>query len=51
MNVIAPERRTRSPRDAWEVARAWLDEHGQVAIATVVSTWGSAPVPVGGQLS
>jgi xanthine dehydrogenase accessory factor len=49
MNVIAPERRTR-PRDAWEVARAWLDEHGQVAIATVVSTWGSAPVPVGGQL-
>jgi xanthine dehydrogenase accessory factor len=32
------------------VARAWVDEHGQAAIATVVSTWGSAPVPVGGQL-
>ena len=30
--------------------RAWLDEHGQVAVATVVSTWGSAPVPTGGQL-
>lgn len=50
MNVNAPERLTRDPRDAWEMARAWLDEHGQAAIATVVSTWGSAPVPVGGQL-
>jgi xanthine dehydrogenase accessory factor len=50
MNVNAPERLTRDPRDVWEVARAWLDEHGQAAIATVVSTWGSAPVPVGGQL-
>ena len=37
-------------RDPIEVARAWLDEHGKVALATVVSTWGSAPVPVGGQL-
>ncbi len=30
--------------------RIWLDEHGKVALATVASTWGSAPVPVGGQL-
>jgi len=50
MNVIASERRTPAARDPWEVVRAWLDEHGQVAVATVVSTWGSAPVPVGGQL-
>jgi xanthine dehydrogenase accessory factor len=50
MNVTAPERRARETRDTWEVARAWLDEHGQAAVATVVSTWGSAPVPVGGQL-
>jgi xanthine dehydrogenase accessory factor len=50
MNVIAADRRGRTARDAWDVARAWLDEHGQVAIATVVSTWGSAPVPAGGQL-
>jgi xanthine dehydrogenase accessory factor len=50
MNVTAPERRLREARDTWEVARAWLDEHGQAAIATVVSTWGSAPVPAGGQL-
>ncbi len=50
MNVIAADRRGRTARDAWDVARAWLDEHGQVATATVVSTWGSAPVPAGGQL-
>ena len=50
MNVIASERRPRAARDPWEVVRAWLDEHGQVAMATVVSTWGSAPVPAGGQL-
>src|SRR5688572_23848397 len=50
MNFIAADRRGRTARDAWDVARAWLDEHGQVAIATVVSTWGSAPVPAGGQL-
>jgi xanthine dehydrogenase accessory factor len=50
MNIIASERRTRAARDPWEVVRGWLDEHGQAAVATVVSTWGSAPVPVGGQL-
>lgn len=28
----------------------WLQRDGRVALATVVDTWGSAPVPVGGQL-
>jgi xanthine dehydrogenase accessory factor len=32
------------------VARNWLGTYDQVALATVVSTWGSAPVPVGGHL-
>src|SRR5436190_20976940 len=50
MNVIASERRTQAARDPWEVVRGWLDEHGRAAIATVIATWGSAPVPVGGQL-
>lgn len=38
-------------RDPIAAARQWLDEHGRAALATVVSTWGSAPVPVGGQLA
>jgi xanthine dehydrogenase accessory factor len=40
----------RASHDPIEAARAWLDEEPCVALATVVSTWGSAPVPVGGQL-
>jgi xanthine dehydrogenase accessory factor len=50
MNVIAHERPAQAERDTWPAARTWLEEHGRVMIATVVSTWGSAPVPVGGQL-
>jgi xanthine dehydrogenase accessory factor len=36
--------------DVTSVARRWLDEHGAVAVATVVKTAGSFPVPLGGQL-
>lgn len=32
-------------------ARNWLERDGRVALATVVDTWGSAPVPAGGQLA
>jgi xanthine dehydrogenase accessory factor len=48
MNVIVPQRPAEC--DPIEAARGWLEEHGKVALATVVATWGSAPVPVGGQL-
>lgn len=37
-------------RDAVAVARRWLDQHGTIALATVIKTSGSFPVPVGGQL-
>lgn len=47
---IGVERTAQGTRDSWVTARRWLCEHGQAAIATVVSTWGSAPVPPGAQL-
>ena len=37
--------------DVLTAARAWLARDGRVAMATVVDTWGSAPVPVGGQMA
>lgn len=36
--------------DVLAVARDWLDRDGKVAVATIIDTWGSAPVPVGGQM-
>lgn len=33
-----------------ETALAWTSEGRRVAVATVVSTWGSAPQPTGSQL-
>jgi len=39
-----------APRDVIGTARRWLDEFGTIALATVIKTWGSSPVPVGGQL-
>jgi len=48
MNFIVPIRE--SPKDTLAIARRWLDEFDHVVLATVVSTWGSSSVPVGGQL-
>jgi xanthine dehydrogenase accessory factor len=36
--------------DVLQTARDWIASEGRVALATVVGTWGSAPVPVGGQM-
>lgn len=36
--------------DELTIAEVWLKEGRQVAIATVVSTWGSAPRPSGSHL-
>ena len=36
--------------DVLKAARNWLGKDGRVALATVVGTWGSAPVGVGGQM-
>ncbi len=37
--------------DVLAQAGQWLDEVRQVALATVVATWGSSPRPVGSQLA
>ncbi|MEZ5852701.1 MAG: XdhC family protein [Hyphomicrobiaceae bacterium] len=47
------EMKSDTPReeiDVLKAARDWLARDGKVAMATVVDTWGSAPVPVGGQM-
>jgi xanthine dehydrogenase accessory factor len=36
--------------DVVESAGAWLETDESIALATVVDTWGSAPVPIGGQM-
>jgi xanthine dehydrogenase accessory factor len=45
-----PSSRRAQAHDVLQVARDWIASEGQVALATVVGTWGSAPVPVGGQM-
>jgi len=39
------------PEDVLTFAAAWLDAGEQVALATVVRTWGSSPRPAGSQMA
>jgi xanthine/CO dehydrogenase XdhC/CoxF family maturation factor len=41
---------TLAHEDILATAQAWRDEGRQVGLATVISTWGSSPRPVGSQL-
>jgi xanthine dehydrogenase accessory factor len=45
-----PSPRRAAAHDVLEAAHSWIGKDGRVALATVVGTWGSAPVPVGGQM-
>lgn len=40
-----------SDREILVCAQQWIEEGRQVALATVVETWGSAPRPVGSHLA
>lgn len=37
--------------DVLKAASGWLERDGKIVLATVIDTWGSAPVPVGGQMA
>ncbi|MEZ5827152.1 MAG: XdhC family protein [Hyphomicrobiales bacterium] len=50
MNLVEPPLARSRTHDPIEMAREWLEAFDTIALATVVSAWGSAPVPVGGQL-
>ena len=41
----------REPEDVLQTAAAWRAAGKGVALATVISTWGSSPRPVGSQLA
>lgn len=45
------DERTDGGRDALETAERWMDEGRDVALATVIETWGSAPCPSGSQMA
>src|SRR5262245_44281910 len=49
VNLLEP--RQPAQNNPIEAARRWLEKYDRVVLATVVSNWGSAPVPVGGQLA
>lgn len=50
--MSAPSALPQAPHDdVLETAARWADAGHGVALATVVSTWGSAPRPVGSQLA
>jgi xanthine dehydrogenase accessory factor len=51
MTELQPRNTNAATIDVLGAARDWLSRDGQVAIATVIDTWGSAPVPVGGQMA
>ncbi|WP_173931640.1 XdhC family protein [Chelativorans sp. Marseille-P2723] len=38
------------PKDPLTIAEEWLKDGKEVAIATVIETWGSAPRPIGSHL-
>ena len=50
MSDATRSNRPAATHDVLKAARSWLDKDGRVALATVVGTWGSAPVVVGGQM-
>ncbi len=51
--TVGPPATARIPssHDVVSAARGYLTDTGGVVLATVIETWGSAPVPIGGQMA
>jgi xanthine dehydrogenase accessory factor len=47
----AQERVAREAIDIAKLSQRWLAEGRTIGLATVVDTWGSSPVPIGGQMA
>ena len=50
-NVSTPEATANPASDVLTLLDTSLAQEGRVALATIIETWGSAPVPVGGQMA
>ena len=48
--MVEAEAKTASGNDPLGIAEEWMSSGRDVAVATVVETWGSAPRPVGSHL-
>ena len=44
------DRYLRSPNDVLRIALAWHENGKEIALATVIGTWGSSPRPIGSNL-
>jgi xanthine dehydrogenase accessory factor len=50
MSEPTHSQRQAEQHDVLQAARGWIAKEGRVALATVVGTWGSSPVGIGGQM-
>ena len=49
-SFLIEDRYLRSPNDVLRIALAWHENGKEIALATVIGTWGSSPRPIGSNL-
>lgn len=50
-SIGSDEHASEAAIDIAKLAQSWLQNRKTIALATVVDTWGSSPVPIGGQMT